>query len=287
MAAAGATSSVTSRSPCHREARGRHGDCQGGSGPGSPSRPGRAGARAARQPGLRTRRLPGESTGRQNGPVEGLSGRRQRGEGLLRERVPDREFTRFVERVEPRLSYAFYAAYGPEVGSEVTAVPWPTPGSTGTRLAAWTIRPATSTGWASRRPAATTGPGLFPHANPADSPRLRARPPRRPGGAHEAQRQAVILVYAWSGPRRGRGVAGKSRSTLRTTWRGPDSLRQSWRWPPMADLRLQLRAYVEATVERVDVADVLAARAVRPEPAAEHPWYAGPLRSSWGGSLRC
>lgn len=33
----------------------------------------------------------------------------------------DRAFTRFVKEVEPKLSYAFYAAYGPEVGSEVTA----------------------------------------------------------------------------------------------------------------------------------------------------------------------
>ena len=39
-------------------------------------------------------------------------------------RTPDGltpEFTRFVKEVEPRLSYAFFAAYGPEVGSEVTA----------------------------------------------------------------------------------------------------------------------------------------------------------------------
>ncbi len=30
-------------------------------------------------------------------------------------------FTRFVKEVEPRLSHAFFAAYGPEVGSDVTA----------------------------------------------------------------------------------------------------------------------------------------------------------------------
>jgi DNA-directed RNA polymerase specialized sigma24 family protein len=40
---------------------------------------------------------------------------------LLHDRDLDREFTRFVKEVEPRLSYAFYAAYGPEVGNEVTA----------------------------------------------------------------------------------------------------------------------------------------------------------------------
>lgn len=33
----------------------------------------------------------------------------------------ERAFTRFAKEVEPRLSYAFAAAYGPEVGAEVTA----------------------------------------------------------------------------------------------------------------------------------------------------------------------
>ncbi len=33
----------------------------------------------------------------------------------------EREFTRFVKETEPRLSYAFAAAYGIEVGAEVTA----------------------------------------------------------------------------------------------------------------------------------------------------------------------
>ena len=31
------------------------------------------------------------------------------------------EFTRFVKEVEPRLSYAFFASYGPEVGADVTS----------------------------------------------------------------------------------------------------------------------------------------------------------------------
>lgn len=35
--------------------------------------------------------------------------------------APDLEFTRFVKEVEPRLSYAFFAAYGPEVGADVTS----------------------------------------------------------------------------------------------------------------------------------------------------------------------
>ena len=36
-------------------------------------------------------------------------------------RDEDQEFTRFVKEVEPRLSHALAAAYGPEVGAEVTA----------------------------------------------------------------------------------------------------------------------------------------------------------------------
>lgn len=35
--------------------------------------------------------------------------------------APDSEYTRFVKEVEPRLSYAFFAAYGPEVGADVTS----------------------------------------------------------------------------------------------------------------------------------------------------------------------
>ncbi|MEA2002613.1 MAG: sigma factor-like helix-turn-helix DNA-binding protein [Actinomycetota bacterium] len=35
--------------------------------------------------------------------------------------LPSPEFTRFVKEVEPRLSLAFFAAYGPEVGCDVTA----------------------------------------------------------------------------------------------------------------------------------------------------------------------
>lgn len=35
--------------------------------------------------------------------------------------IRSQEFTRFVKETEPGLSYAFFAAYGPEVGSDVTA----------------------------------------------------------------------------------------------------------------------------------------------------------------------
>jgi len=37
------------------------------------------------------------------------------------QQIPSPDFSRFVKEAEPRLSYAFYAAYGPEVGADVTA----------------------------------------------------------------------------------------------------------------------------------------------------------------------
>jgi len=37
-----------------------------------------------------------------------------------RQEMRSPEFTRFVKEVEPRLSHAFYAAYGPDVGADVT-----------------------------------------------------------------------------------------------------------------------------------------------------------------------
>jgi RNA polymerase sigma-70 factor (ECF subfamily) len=40
---------------------------------------------------------------------------------MSRPEIPSQEFTQFVKETEPRFSYAFYAAYGPEVGSDVTA----------------------------------------------------------------------------------------------------------------------------------------------------------------------
>ena len=149
---------------------------------------------------------------------------------MLRERVPDREFTRFVERVEPRLSYAFYAAYGPEVGSEVTAdalafawehwdqvVKMDNP-------AGYLYRVGQSKARRYHRPRV-----LFPHANPADLPDFEPGLPAALEGLTEAHRQAVILVYAleWTEEEAAK-LLGKSRSTLRTHLeRGLAHLRQS------------------------------------------------------------
>ena len=149
---------------------------------------------------------------------------------MLRERVPDREFTRFVEKVEPRLSYAFYAAYGPEVGSEVTAdalafawehwdkvVKMDNP-------AGYLYRVGQSNARRYHRPRV-----LFPKTSPDHTPEFEPGLPAALEGLTEAQRQAVILVYAleWTEEEAAK-LLGKSRSTLRTHLeRGLTHLRQS------------------------------------------------------------
>ena len=149
---------------------------------------------------------------------------------MLRERVPDREFTRFVERVEPRLSYAFYAAYGPEVGSEVTAdalafawehwdqvIKMDNP-------AGYLYRVGQSKARRYHRPRV-----LFPKTSLDHTPEFEPGLPAALEGLTEAQRQAVILVYAleWTEEEAAK-LLGKSRSTLRTHLeRGLAHLRQS------------------------------------------------------------
>jgi RNA polymerase sigma-70 factor (ECF subfamily) len=149
---------------------------------------------------------------------------------LLQERVPDREFTRFVERVEPRLSYAFYAAYGPEVGNDVTADALAYAWEHWDKIAkmanpaGYLYRVGQSKARRYHRPRL-----LFPQANPADLPDFEPGLPAALEGLTESQRQAVILVYAleWTEEEAAR-VLGKSRSTLRTHLeRGLAHLRQS------------------------------------------------------------
>jgi DNA-directed RNA polymerase specialized sigma24 family protein len=42
-------------------------------------------------------------------------------EDMQRTREKEQAFTRFVKETEPKLSHAFYAAYGPETGADVTS----------------------------------------------------------------------------------------------------------------------------------------------------------------------
>ena len=144
--------------------------------------------------------------------------------------MPDREFTRFVKEVEPRLSYAFYAAYGPEVGNDVTADALAYAWEHWDRVAkmenpaGYLYRVGQSNARRYHRPRI-----LFPKADPGHTPDCEPGLPAALEELSEAQRQAVILVYAleWTEEEAAR-VLGKSRSTVRTHLeRGLARLRQS------------------------------------------------------------
>jgi RNA polymerase sigma factor (sigma-70 family) len=150
---------------------------------------------------------------------------------LLHDRQRERDFTRFVKEVEPRLSCAFYAAYGPEVGNEVTAdalaYAWENWDKV-TRMdnpAGYLYRVGQSKARRYHRP-----PLLFPRTRPENhAPEFEPALPAALEELTESQRQAVILVYAleWTEEEAAR-VLGKSRSTLRTHLeRGLAHLRQS------------------------------------------------------------
>ena len=150
---------------------------------------------------------------------------------MLHDRDRDREFTRFVKEGEPRLSYAFYAAYGPEVGNDVTAdvLAWAWEHWAKVEKmdnpAGYLYRVGQSKARRYHRP-----PLLFPRARPDDhTPEFEPNLPAALEELTESQRQAVILVYAleWTEEDAAR-VLGKSRSTLRTHLeRGLAHLRQS------------------------------------------------------------
>ncbi len=145
--------------------------------------------------------------------------------------MSDREFTRFVKEVEPRLSYAFYAAYGPEMGNEVTADALAYAWEHRERVAemdnptGYLYRVGQSKARRYHRPRV-----LFPRTSPRDS--ISEFEPGLPAALEElteSQRQAVVLVFAleWT-EEEAAEVLGKSRSTVRTHLeRGLTYLRQS------------------------------------------------------------
>ena len=128
------------------------------------------------------------------------------------------EFTRFVKEVEPRLSYAFYAVYGPEVGSEVTAESlihawenWP-------RLCemenpvGYLYRVGQSKARWYHRPRA-----CFPQPSPSAIPDVEPKLPEALRHLTRNQRLAVVLVYGmeWT-EEEVATLIGRSRSTVRT-----------------------------------------------------------------------
>jgi DNA-directed RNA polymerase specialized sigma24 family protein len=128
------------------------------------------------------------------------------------------EFTRFVKEVEPRLSYAFYAAYGPEVGSEFAAEAlvyaweqWP-------RIremenpAGYLYRVGQSKArWYHRAQV------RFPQPSSSTIPEVEPKLPKALRHLTRNQRLAVVLVYGleWTEDEVAT-LIGRSRSTVRT-----------------------------------------------------------------------
>ena len=134
------------------------------------------------------------------------------------EPVPSPEFTRFVKEVEPRLSHVFFAAYGPEVGSEVTADSLVYAWEHWDRLqemsnpAGYLFRVGQSKARRYHRPRV-----CFPERAPVETHDIE------PGLSHalerltKNQRMAVLLIHAmeWTEEEVAE-LVGRSRSTVRT-----------------------------------------------------------------------
>lgn len=132
--------------------------------------------------------------------------------------APSSEFTRFVKEVEPRLSYAFFAAYGPEVGADVTSdalvYGWEhweavremdNPSGylfrVGQSKARWYHKPRV----------------CFPTIARSGIPEVEPRLPEVLGHLTRNQRIAVVLIHAmgWTEEEVAR-LIGRSRSTVRS-----------------------------------------------------------------------
>jgi DNA-directed RNA polymerase specialized sigma24 family protein len=141
-----------------------------------------------------------------------------------------RAFTRFVKEVEPRLSYAFAAAYGPETGAEVTAdtLEWawahwakvqPMENAAGylyrvgQSKARWYHRPTV----------------LFPELPRAEVPTVCPELPAALGTLSKHQRVAVVLIHGLGySEREVADLVGISRWSVRThAERGLKRLRSS------------------------------------------------------------
>ena len=128
------------------------------------------------------------------------------------------DFTRFVKEVEPRLSYAFYAAYGPEVGSEVTSEAlvyaweqWPRVREMD-NAAGYLYRVGQSKArWYHRARV------CFPQHSPSAMPDVEPKLPEVLRHLTRNQRLAVVLVYGmeWTEDEVAT-LIGRSRSTVRT-----------------------------------------------------------------------
>jgi len=142
----------------------------------------------------------------------------------------EQAFIRFVKEAEPRLSYALAAAYGPEVGSEVTAdtLAWAWEHWDKVRdmenPAGYLYRVGQSKARWYHRPRV-----LFPQVPPVEVPGLEPGLPDALGGLTKHQRVAVVLIHGLGySEREVAGLLGLSRWSVRThTERGLKRLRST------------------------------------------------------------
>jgi DNA-directed RNA polymerase specialized sigma24 family protein len=148
------------------------------------------------------------------------SGSRPFRERVMREpqQIPSPEFSRFVTEAEPRLSYAFYAAYGPEVGADVTAEALAYAWENWTRIQAmdnsvgYLYRVGQSKARWYHRPRV-----YFPPPERSVIPEVEPKLPKALKQLTRSQRTSVVLVHAlgWT-EEEVAALTGRSRSTIRT-----------------------------------------------------------------------
>ena len=129
-----------------------------------------------------------------------------------------RDFARFVKGVEPKLSHAFYAAYGPDVGADVTAEALEYAWKHWDRInemdnpAGYLFRVGQSKARWYHRPAIA-----FPRIPRSIDPVFEPGLPAALESLTKNQRLSVVLVYAleWT-EQEVADVLGRSRSTVHT-----------------------------------------------------------------------
>jgi RNA polymerase sigma-70 factor (ECF subfamily) len=140
------------------------------------------------------------------------------GETMQMVEAPGAEFTRFVKEVEPRLSYAFFAAYGPEVGADVTSDALEYGWEHWDRVrtmenpAGFLFRVGQSKARWYHKPRL-----CFPAVTSSSLPDIEPKLPESLGQLTRSQRIAVVLVHAmgWT-EQEVADLIGRSRSTVRT-----------------------------------------------------------------------
>jgi RNA polymerase sigma factor (sigma-70 family) len=130
----------------------------------------------------------------------------------------ERAFTRFVKETEPRLSYALAAAYGPEIGAEVTAdaLEWAWDHWEKVTVmenpVGYLYRVAQSKARWYHRPRV-----LFPDVPPVEAPDLSPELPTALEGLSRHQRVAVVMIHGLDySEREVADLLGISRWSVRT-----------------------------------------------------------------------